>query len=473
MPLPATGTRSDMPVDFKLPNLGEGVESGEVLSILVKEGDTIVKDQNVVELETDKATVEVPCPHAGTIAKIHVKEGDTVPIGGVLLSVEAAAAGSAPAAKTPAPAAAPAPTAQPAAAPAPAPPKPAPAPAVAKQPAAPAATAVAAKPAPAPHRQTPDEDDGTAPAAGPAIRRLARELGVDLARVRGTGEQGRILREDVINAVRHANNMAGASAPAVPSPRPAPAPVAEVSRPGDVGADAFGPIRTERASKIRRTIAERMMQSWTTIPQLTNFDDADVTELEKQRSASKDDYARSGIKLTLLPFIMKAAALSLRRHPVLNATFDAENGQIIYKDYVNLGMAVDTDRGLVVPVIRGVDRMNIPDIARALSQMAENVRGNNFSLDDLRGGSFTISNLGSVGGQYSTPIVNPGEVAILLPGRAKQLPVVMDDGEIEPRLILPLSISYDHRLVDGAAAARFLNEVIGYLESPTRLLLAP
>ncbi len=215
-----------------------------------------------------------------------------------------------------------------------------------------------------------------------------------------------------------------------------------------------------------------MMQSWTTIPQLTNFDDADITELDRQRAASKEDYAASGIKLTMLPFIIKAIALSLRRHPVLNCSFDMEAGQIVYKDYVNIGVAVDTGRGLVVPVMRGVDHMTIADIARGLGHLADMARNNSFSLDDLRGGSFTISNLGSIGGSYSTPIINPGEVAILLPGRARKMPVAIDD-DIDIRLMLPLSLSYDHRIVDGAAAARFLNDVIGYLESPTRLLIAP
>jgi pyruvate dehydrogenase E2 component (dihydrolipoamide acetyltransferase) len=483
-----------MAVDFKLPNLGEGVDSGEVLSVLVKEGDTITKDQNVVELETDKATVEVPCPHAGKVTKIHVKEGDSVPIGGLLISVDAA--GSEAAAK---PAAAPAPEAKPAApaqpapaapqasspAPAPeapAPARPAPAPSVrpaAPAPAAPVAVATQARPAPqtATRSDSGDHADGSVPPAGPAIRRFARELGVDLGRVRGTGPNGRILREDVVNAVRQANNAGPAVAAAAPVPAAAPTPRAPSAAPapaatGEPGTDAYGNVRIERASKIRRTIADRMMQSWTTIPQLTNFDDADITELDRQRAASKEDYAASGIKLTMLPFIIKAIALSLRRHPVLNCSFDMEAGQIIYKDYVNIGVAVDTDRGLVVPVMRGVDHMTIADIARGLGHLADMARSNSFSLDDLRGGSFTISNLGSIGGSYSTPIINPGEVAILLPGRARKMPVAIED-DIDIRFMLPLSLSYDHRIVDGAAAARFLNDVIGYLESPTRLLIAP
>ncbi len=472
-----------MAVEFKLPNLGEGVDSGEVLALLVKEGDTISKDQNVVELETDKATVEVPCPHAGKVTKIHVKEGDSVPIGGLLLSIEATA--TEPAAK---PAAAPKPDATPArntehANTAELPQQPAPAPRPAAAPVSAPATPATITASPAKHSPSPqtaaqstgsDNGDALVPAAGPAIRRFARELGVDLGRVHGTGSNGRILREDVVNAVRQANNAGPAVAtattiPAVRTPANKPAPA---SLPGEAGTDAYGPTRTERASKIRRTIADRMMQSWTTIPQLTNFDDADVTELERQRSASKEDYAASGIKLTMLPFIIKAIAMSLRRHPVLNCSFDMEAGQVVYKDYVNIGVAVDTDRGLVVPVLRGVDRMTIPDVARGLAQLADMARNNSFSLDDLRGGTFTISNLGAIGGSYSTPIINPGEVAILLAGRSRKMPVAIDD-DIDIRLMLPLSLSYDHRIVDGAAAARFLNDVIGYLESPTRLLLAP
>ena len=211
---------------------------------------------------------------------------------------------------------------------------------------------------------------------------------------------------------------------------------------------------------------------WSTVPRVTNFDDADITDLERLRGRSKDDYAAQGIKLTTMPFLIKAVATALRHHPSLNAVLDQENEQIIYKDYVNIGIAVDTDRGLVVPVMRDVDRVGIPDVARGLAEMAGKVRGGQFGVNDLRGGSFTISNLGAIGGQYSTPIVNIPEVAILLVGRSRKLPVVMPDDSIQPRLMMPLSLSYDHRLVDGGTAARFLNDVIGYLESPSRLLLA-
>jgi pyruvate/2-oxoglutarate dehydrogenase complex dihydrolipoamide acyltransferase (E2) component len=263
------------------------------------------------------------------------------------------------------------------------------------------------------------------------------------------------LREDVIAAVRHATS----AAPAAPLP-------------GTQDRDAWGPVRRETMSKIRKTIAANMVRSAFTIPHLTNFDDADITELERIRKGSVADYAGTNVKLTSLVFVMKAVALSLKQHPLLNASLDTESGEIIYKDYVNLGIAVDTERGLVVPVIRDVDKLTIPHIAQSLTLLAEKAKATQYSLEDLRGGSFTISNLGAIGGTYSTPIINYPEVGILLVGRSRKLPVVVED-RIEPRLMMPLSLSYDHRLVDGAAASRFLNEVIGYLESPGRLLLAP
>ena len=217
-----------------------------------------------------------------------------------------------------------------------------------------------------------------------------------------------------------------------------------------------------------------MLQSYSTIPQLTNFDDVDTTELEHLRKESKDDYAAKGIKLTAMPFIVKALASSLKDHPIINASIDTEANEIVYKEYVNVGIAVDTEKGLVVPVLRDADRKNIPTIAREIAELAESVRDGSFAVDDLRGGTFTISNLGAIGGTYSTPIINPPEVAILLVGRSRMLPQWdKAKGEFVPKLMMPLSLTYDHRIVDGAAAARFLNEVKGYLANPGRLLLAP
>jgi pyruvate/2-oxoglutarate dehydrogenase complex dihydrolipoamide acyltransferase (E2) component len=457
-----------MSIDVKVPFLGDGVASGDVLQVLVKEGDSISKDQGIIELETDKATVEVPSSHAGKVQKVHVRVGQTLQIGATLITLEgtAAAAPAAPAKAAPAVAKpAPGATAKPAAAKLPPQAELKPPPKAESRPTAPPTPAARPTPEPATAfaaqaEAPPAETTGTV-AAGPAVRRFARELGIDLRRVSGTGPGGRITRDDVLHAVRQASRAATV---ALPVPRPGP---------GAPSTDAWGPIRMEKMPRIRQAIAAQMQRSWETCPRVTNFDDVDITELERIRQSSKDDYAARGIKLTSLPFVIKAVAMSLRAHPAVNASLDVETSQIIYKDYVNIGIAVDTERGLVVPSLRNADRLTIPDIARALAVIAENARQNSFSLDDLRGSTFSISNLGAVGGTYSTPIINVPEVAVLLVGRSRKTPVVMDNDQIAVRLMMPLSLSYDHRLVDGAVAARFLNDVIGFLKAPGRLLLAP
>ena len=441
-----------MATEFKLPDLGENIASGDVVTVLVAEGDVVKPGQALLEVETDKAVIEVPCPPGGRIAKVLVKKGDTVKVGQPLVMLEAAGA-AAPAAKAPAPATAAKPAAAPAPASAAAPPRAAVAATTATEPAparvAPAAEVMPVAPVPV--------AAGAVEPAGPAVRRLARELGVDLARVRGSGPAGRIVRDDVITAVRQAGGGGGGLRGARDS--------------GATERDDWGPIRREQLSRMRKTIAANMVRSVSTIPHLTNFDDADVTELEQLRKASAPEYAKSNVKLTALAFVIKAVSLSLRQHPLVNASIDLEKGEIVYKDYVNIGLAVDTPRGLVVPVLRDCDRLAIPQIAQVVAETAEKAKNAQYGLEDLRGGTFTISNLGAVGGQYSTPIINWPEVAILLLGRSRRMPVIHED-RIEPRLMMPLSLSYDHRLIDGAMAARFLNEVIGYLESPGRLLLA-
>ncbi len=465
-----------MTTQITLPNLGENIESGDVLSLLVSEGDTIAVDQDLVEIETDKATMPVPSPTAGTVTKILVSEGDTVAIGAAILEVEASdgAAAAAPAVESappaPAPTPEPAPVAQ-AEPPAPAPtPPPAPAPQAAPvavetapeptPPAAAPAVALADPPA-APAIDVPGDGQSSA-AAGPAVRRLARELGVDLRRVRPSGSDGRITEDDIRAHVRVGNQQAASSQPE------------GVTLPGKPASDGQGAVHREKMSRMRQTIARNMMQSYSTIPQLTNFDDVDTTELERIRKESKDDYAAKGIKLTSMPFLVKAIASALKQHPIINASIDEAANEIIYKEYVNIGIAVDTEKGLVVPVLRDADRKSIPQIAREIATLASSVREGTFSVDDLRGGTFTVSNLGAIGGTYSTPIINPPEVAILLVGRSRMLPQwIKDEGEFQPRLMMPLSITYDHRIVDGAAAARFLNEVKSYLANPGRLLLAP
>ncbi len=482
-----------MAIDVKLPDLGDGITSGDVLEVLVSEGESVKKDQGLLELETDKATVTVPSPSAGKVVKILVAVGQSVAIGSVIVQLESAATAEA-SKPTPAPKPAPAPVSSPVTEP------PAPqatastaptSPQAAPKPAAPKLATPQPAPQPVAVAQTVDHEvveAGESVPAGPSVRRFAREVGIDLSKVTGTGEGGRITRDDVLRAVRETGSarVQAAMTPAVAaSAVPATAmtsvatPVASpvggnkvIPLPGQPAQDDYGPVRIERLSKIRKTIAAQMHKSWSTVPRVTNFDDADVTDLEAFRATSKDDYAAQGIKLTTMPFLIKAVATALRHHPSMNAIIDTENDQIIYKDYVNLGIAVDTDRGLVVPNIRHTDALSIPNIARALADLAARVRGGEFGVNELRGGTFTISNLGAIGGTYSTPIINVPEVAILLVGRTRKLPVVMDDDSIKPRLMMPLSLSYDHRLVDGGTAARFLNDVIAYLEAPSRLLLA-
>jgi pyruvate/2-oxoglutarate dehydrogenase complex dihydrolipoamide acyltransferase (E2) component len=426
-----------MNIDFKLPGLGENVSSGDVVNVLVQEGDVIAANDGILELETDKAVVEIPCPHAGRIAKLHVKKGETIKVGQTILTMAGDEAAAAPATQ--------------------------PAATTAAQPArasAPAASASALdRPGPIP--------------AGPMVRRFAREQGVDLRTVAGSGKYGRITPED-LQAVAPAAVVAGHS----PPPKAAPVPTAVEPPPAAVavedGRDAWGAVRVEKISRIRRTIAEQMTRSASTIPHVTNFDDADVTELERLRQGVPAGQLGQNVKLTMMPFVMKAVAMVLRNHPALNAVYDESNGLIVYKQYVNLGVAVDTPRGLVVPNVRNADRLTILQLAQALGSIAERARGAQFAIEELRGGTFTISNLGAVGGQYSTPIINYPESAVLLLGRARWLPVVRGENHdrIETRLMMPLSLSYDHRLIDGATAGRFLNEVIKNLQSPGMLLLA-
>jgi len=432
-------------IEFKLPELGENVESGDVVNVLVSTGDHVDANQPVCELETDKAVVEIPCTYSGKVSKVHFKKGDTVKVGQTLVTLDEDGEPAKQDAKA---------AAQPAA-------QAAPAAAVVEKPAR-------QEPKPSQKPAEPPEQPPLPPTspipAGPAARRLARELGVDLRRVHGSGQRGRITQEDVDAAARAAaGHLAPGESPGAKFSAP-------VVPPGEPGHDAWGSIRREKMSKIRRTIAAQMVRSAGTIPHVTNFDDADVTELETLRKGVPPGFLGEDVKLTLMPLVIKAVAVALRRHPALNATLDDESEEVVYKEYVHVGIAVDTPRGLVVPKVRDADRLSIPQIARALASVAQRARSVDFTVDDLRGGTFTISNLGAVGGQYSTPIINHPEVAILLVGRSRWMPAIRD-GQTVPRFMLPLSLSYDHRLVDGATAGRFLNEVIDLLQSPGKLLL--
>ena len=393
-----------MQVEVKLPNDLE--EGGSVLDVFVSVGDEIEVEQGLIEIETDKATVEVPSSHAGKIVELKVQEGDSLAAGDTIVLLETTSAAptrdssTSPRVETPS---APPPDPVPEKL---SPPSPAHVVPEATPPEAPKA-----EPAPTPSASVPTTpappvtSPGTSPGvpshlapAGPAVRRFAREVGVDLQAVQGTGPGGRITREDVLAIVRQTNSQASASkSDDQASPSSGSAPASDTSAVTGEH-DKWGPVRIEKMAKIRKTIASKMHESWSTVPRVTNFDDADVTELEAMRQASKADYAESGIKLTTMPFIIKACALALRSNPLLNAAIDMEQEQVIYKQYVNVGIAVDTERGLVVPSLRQADQLSIPGIARALGDIAKSARSRKFSVDDLRGSTFTISNLGAIGG---------------------------------------------------------------------------
>ena len=419
-----------MATEFKLPDLGEGVEAGDVVSVLVAEGDTIEIDQSVVELETDKALVEVPSSVAGTITKIHISAGDRVPVGSLLISIEEGeqqvTADPEPEAEIPAPAPKeePEPTAR----------APEPTPPVAKPPA-------------------PTSNGDPIPAA-PSTRRLARELGVDLTQVAGSGPGGRISQDDVKAAVR--DRQTGSLAPTAPVELP------DFSR--------WGNIERQPLSKVRQIIAKNMSQAWQQVAHVTQFDRADVTDLEAFRQRNKEKAEALGAKLTPTVLALKAIITALKTFPQFNASLDAGTNEIILKHYYNLGIAVDTERGLLVPVIKDVDRKDILELALELGDISQRARTGKIGLDELQGGTFTVTNLGSLGVGEFTPIVNHPEVAILGLGRAREEATVRE-GRIEPRLIMPLALSYDHRVIDGADGARFMRKIVDALENPELMLM--
>ncbi len=470
-----------MPRQFILPDLGEGITEAQIVRVLIKAGEQVRQDQPLMEVETDKAAVEIPSPFAGVAKDVHVKEGQTVNVGSVIVTFDDGAAGKAtgqrapaqapPAAKGQPPAAekeqpAPARGQQPpeeeaegkeAAAPAPQTPPAGRPPAAAGRPAAPPQPARAEAAAPAPGKTV-------APAA-PAIRKLARELNVDIDAIAGSGPGGRVTKEDVEAAAAGAEKAASeGKAPAAPAHAAQPAPL-----PGVADADKWGPIRKEPLNQIRKTIATHMSRSAFTAVHVTHCDEADITELDRLRR-ELNDATGNDPKLTVMTFMVLATCNALRKYPIFNSSFDVENGFIIYKDYINLGIAVDTERGLIVPVIRNADQLSMRGIAAALRSIADRVRTNQFAVEDLRGGTFTITNVGALGGTFSTPIINYPEVAILGLGRSRNVPVLRK-GELAEALMLPMNVSFDHRATDGANAARFTREIISYLETPARFLL--
>lgn len=426
---------------FVLPDLGEGLVEAEIRTVLVTEGDVVTEDSPLLEVETDKAQVEIPSPFAGRVEKIHVQPGQTVKVGQPLVSFGDAAGAAAPAR---------------------------PATASARPAAAPARSAPAPREATAP--VSPPVDDGPV-AATPSTRRLARELGVDLRAVRGTGPGGRVMDDDV---------RAATGKPA--APRSAPAPVAAPAGPARplaaVGLEPpplprfeqWGPVERQPLSHLRRTIAERMTLSASLIPHVTHFDKADITELNAMVTRSFEAAKQRGIVLTLTSFILKAAALALQEYPQFNASLDPGAGELILKRYCHLGIAVATERGLIVPVIRDADKKPVMELARELAALAQRVREGKATLDDLRGGTFTVTNIGALGGTGAIPIINYPEVAILGVARGGEEAVVRG-GQIVPRTMLPITLTFDHRVADGADGARFARAIIRRLETPETLLL--
>ncbi|MBN2161851.1 MAG: 2-oxo acid dehydrogenase subunit E2 [Pontiellaceae bacterium] len=421
-----------MALEFKLPELGENIESGDVVSVLVAAGDIVSEGQSLLEIEAGKASMEIPSPASGTIKEVHVAVGDSVGVGQLAFTIEA---GESTAEVPTEEKAEPAPVV---------PPKEEPAPAAEAPVAAPAPVA----PAPAPKADAPAvpaPSTAKAVSAAPNVRRLARELGIDIHQVQSTGAGGRISLEDVKYHAKSSLENGG----------------------GRKGGGVQGATRVEKMSGIRKATMQHMAYCWATIPHVTQHDMADITDLEMLRKKFAPKAEAAGAKLTITAMLVNVVAAALRRFPNFNCSIDADKAEIIYKDFYNIGIAVDTDKGLMVPVVRDADSKNMIEVAQDLGEIARKARAGQIALADLQGGTFTISNLGGIGGSYFTPIVNSPEVAILGVSRAvKQL-----DAEGNVRLMMPLSLSYDHRIIDGADGARFLRWVIEALEEPLLLAL--
>lgn len=425
--------------EYHLPELGEGIEEGDVIEILVAVGEHITKEQPIIELETEKAVIEVPAPVDGDVKAIHIAAGDKAKVGQLLISVETEELASPPeSAETLA-------QAEP----------------VGERIPSEHSTVQAEIQASPPAEEVqsldkvlPDQENVLPAAATPSVRRLAREIGVDINQVTGTGVAGRISEDDV---KQYARALLSSQPPAVGAPVPRSESLADFSR--------WGPIQRQAMTNVRRITAQTMSTAWRTIPHVTQFGKADVTELELLRQRYAERAIALGGKLTITAILVKVVVAALKRFPQFNASLDMEQQDVIHKNYYHIGVAVDTERGLLVPVIRDVNHKSVFDLATELSGMSERARGRKISLEELQGGTFTITNLGGIGGSSFTPIINPPEVAILGVGRAA-VEAVYRDQSFQPRHMLPLALSYDHRLIDGADGARFMQMLIGILEDP-------
>lgn len=456
-----------MATEFKLPEVGEGIESGTVVSVLVSVGDRVEVDQALLELETDKAVVEVPSSVAGVVEDIAVEEGQEAAIGSVVMTIGEGAPDEAGAAEASEGEAAPDEDGDRAAASDVAAEggsdraeeEAAPAAADEGEPKGGAATGRVGDVPAGPARESESTRAGGMIPAAPSVRRLARELGVDLHAVQGSGILGRISAQDVRAFAEGEAPRAAAAAPTATGPSPAPVELPDFSRWGE----------TERVamSGIRKATVRTMTQAWTTVPMVTHFDKADTTEFEALRKRHQPQAQALGAKLTPTAMLIKVIAAALRKFPDFNASIDPAANEIVYKKYVNVGVAVDTENGLLVPVIKNADRKNMLDLAVELGELADKARDRKLSPDDMQGGNFSVSNLGGIGGTNFTPIVAPPDVAILGVSRGGLEPV-WDEGRgaFVPRMRMPLSLTYDHRLIDGAAAARFLRWVCRAIEDP-------
>ena len=432
-----------------VPDIGDFKEV-EVIEILIKPGDAVAAEQSLITLESDKATMEIPSPSAGVVKELRIQVGDKVSEGSPILVLESgAAAAAAPKAATPEPV------------------RPAPAPA------APAAPAVAEAPAPAPHRPAPPvpieagEPSGFRAHASPSVRKFARELGVDLAKVRGTGPKNRILLADVQGFVKGV--MARGPAAAAPAAGGGIGLALPLGLPEWPKVDfaKFGPIEPQPLSRIKKISGPALHRNWVMIPHVTNNDEADITELEAFRVQLNRENEKGGVKLTMLAFLIKACVAALQKHPEFNASLDGDS--LVLKRYWHIGFAADTPNGLVVPVIKDADKKGVLAIAQETSELAKKAREGKLGPADMQGGTFSISSLGGIGGTSFTPIINAPEVAILGASRAATRPV-WDGKQFAPRLMLPLSLSYDHRVIDGALAARF-NAYLGQLLADFRRVM--
>jgi pyruvate dehydrogenase E2 component (dihydrolipoamide acetyltransferase) len=411
-------------MDVKLPKLGEGADSGVVVNVFVKEGDHVARDQAILELENEKAVASIPSTAAGVVTKIYVKSGDKISVGQRLLSLSGG-----------------------------------------DQPAGAAASA-AKRVAPELELEAPVEEPAAeageeipkpvaAPVASPSVRRLARELRIDLSKVRGSEAGGRIVLGDIRAYL--ARLQKAVDKPKVAAGTPA-RPAAE-----QIDFSKWGPVTKEPLTQLRQVIARRLWESWNAIPHVTQFDDADFTRLNELRRKFAPAYEKKGAKLTLTPLVLKALVGTLKKHPIFNSSLDEVAQEVVIKEYFHIGIAVDTEQGLIVPVIRDADKKSVLELAKELEQLAQKARERKVTAEDLKGGTFTVTNQGAIGGAHFTPIINKPEVAILGLGRGAMKPVARD-GKVEVRMMTPLGLSYDHRVIDGGAAARFMVDLVEALQ---------